>query len=243
MQDKSMSESLAKGIAKQVIDSIKVRPGYSELSHLEGLSHRRCMKLFKRECKRSDSKCVFLGEKFPESSKWIVVSGEWSASLAKPSAQQLIDNVEKYNELGFDLTINNRKGLHYKFLYVVLTQHALERGILRSGEWLNTAAKIRSFMNSYIDPLIRFALTLVEEQPNEHEIKDSVVIGEFFFAVVLLKGVNKFNTTARALKIITIMPSTYKSAGGALSIEDDERIRKNIIQYWPVLQSVFKLEI
>lgn len=238
-----MSQSLAKGIAKQVIDSINVRPGYSELSHLEGLSHRRYMKLFKRECKRSDNKCVFLQEMFPESSKWIVVTGEWSGSLAKPSVSHLIDNIEKYDELGFDLTINDRKGLHYKFLYVVQTHHALERGILRSGEWLNTPAKIRSFMNGYIEPLIRFALALVEEQPGGHEIKGRVVIGEFFFVVVLLKGVNRFKTTARALKVITIMPSTYTGAEGVLNIENDERVRKNIIQYWPVLQSEFDLEI
>lgn len=243
MQDKSMSESLAKGIAKQTIDSIKVRPGYSEFAHLEGLSHRKSMKLFKRECKRSSNKSVFLGEKYPESSKWVVISGEWSASLAKPSGVQKINQIEEYDELGFDLTINNRSGLHYKFLYVILTHHALERGILRSGEWLNTPVKIRSFMSRYIEPLIRFALALIEEKPDAHELKDGVVIDEFFFAVVLLQGVNKFGQPSKAMKIITIMPSTYKSAEGVVKIEQDERVRKSIIDYWPVLKSTFALDI
>ena len=206
-----MSESLAKGIAKQVTDSITETPNPSKFEVLEGLSHRKKIKQMRKECK-TNNKLALLGEKNPKSSKWILVWGEWAGTYAKPSINMSIGNYQHYDKLGFDLVINDREGVKQKFLYVTLTKHALERLILRSGEWLNSTEKVREFMNGFIEPLIRFSLSMVEDNSYENKsdsAEKNIIIDNCFFAIVMTKGVNKHGEIARSFNIKTIKVISY----------------------------------
>jgi len=240
-----MSESLAKGIAKQVADAISMPLDPSIFDALELLSHRKKLNQMRKEIK-SNNRAAFLGEKNSKSSRWILVWGEWAGAVGKPSTELVNRRLQDYDKLGFDFIINDREGVKDKFLYVTLTKHALERLILRSGEWLNTTDKVRGFMNGYIEPLIRFSLSMTERHADvdgSDVAEENVIIDNYFFSIVMRKGINNRGEIARSFQIKTVMPADYNGAKGTRKIDSDENVRENIFDYWPLLREEFDLEL
>lgn len=230
-----MSESLAKGIAKQVISIIQTPVGdpYAAQAYFNGLSHRKKCKLLRKRCRTNDVLSL-IAERYPESSKWEMLWGEWCCTRADQDLYVLpgmTTDMSLYRNVGFDFSLSLPKYEHDYFLVIGISQHALERVILRSGDWLNNPTKVFLFMNKYLKPLVRLALQLIEAGDQQLDAKHEVVIDDFFFVVALNKGINRYGTMAYRLSVITAMPKYYEGARKAPSIDKLPDVKTKIMDY------------
>lgn len=235
MKERSMSESLAKGIAKQVISNIQTPAGYSYAAQADfaGVSHRKKCKLLRKRCRTSDVLSL-IDERYPESSKWEMLWGEWCCTRSDEDLSVLpgmTTDTSLYRNVGFDLSLSLPKNAHDYFLVIGISQHALERVILRSGDWLNNPKKVFLFMNKYLKPLVRLALQLIEAGDQQLSSKHEVVIDDFFFVVALNKAINRYGTMAYRMGIITAMPKDYEGASKATSIDKLPGVKTKIMDY------------
>jgi len=226
----SINESLARGIARDIMRAFDRSIPNNDLAKIGTMPRRKQARELIKFCKR-DIRLAFLGERYTESSKWQVIWGEWSLTLKSSLSE---DN--KYDKIGFDLTVDIPKLSYDKHLYIVLSKHALERLIMRSNMPLNTLPEIRNFLNSIIKKLVLNCLAMWDKEPNSISLEGYAVIGDLYIPIVMEVGINIRGKIARAFTIKTIMPVTYEGAIKSMSIMKQNQVKTDIFEYWNLLE-------
>lgn len=212
-----IDESQAKGLVKRIFRSLHAAALNSAPQNFE-YSQRKICKKIKGLCK-GKTNAVFIAERFSNTNKWQLIWGEWCLFSAKKKLFSSNSNVEEYDQIAFDLTINVRGNVSYKSFYVVLSKHALVRLIMRSQHRLTNPHDLNLYLKKITKTLVFSALELSEQytKSNGEISQDYTVIDDVFLPLALDIGINSQGLLAKTCTIKTFMPTHYDGAVAELS--------------------------
>ncbi|UUO23831.1 hypothetical protein FGD67_11715 [Colwellia sp. M166] len=212
-----IDESQAKGLVKRIFRSLYAAANNSAPQNFE-YSQRKICKKIKGLCKEKTN-AVLIAERFNNTNKWQLIWGEWCLFSAKKKLFASTSDVEEYDQIAFDLTINVRGGVSYKSFYVVLSKHALVRLIMRSQHQLKNAHDLNLYLKRITKPLVFSALELSDQhtKSNGKISQYSTIIDDVFLPLALDVGINSQGLLAKTCTIKTFMPAHYDGAAAELS--------------------------
>jgi hypothetical protein len=211
-----IDESQAKGLVKRIFRSLHAAAGNSTPQSFE-YSQRKICKKIKLMCKEK-SNAVFIAERFMNTNKWQLIWGEWCLFNAKKELFAMSD-IEQYDQIAFDLTINVKGGVSFKSFYVVLSKHALVRLIMRSQHHLKNPHDLNLYLKRITKTLLLSALELSDQytKSNGEISQDCTVVDDVFLPLALDIGINSQGRLAKTCTIKTFMPTHYDGAVAELS--------------------------
>jgi hypothetical protein len=211
-----IDESQAKGLVKRIFRSLHAAAGNSTPQSFE-YSQRKICKKIKLMCKEK-SNAVFIAERFMNTNKWQLIWGEWCLFNAKKELFAMSD-IEQYDQIAFDLTINVKGGVSFKSFYVVLSKHALVRLIMRSQHHLKNPHDLNLYLKRITKTLLLSALELTDQytKSNGEISQDCTVVDDVFLPLALDIGINSQGRLAKTCTIKTFMPTHYDGAVAELS--------------------------
>jgi hypothetical protein len=211
-----IDESQAKGLVKRIFRSLHAAAGNSTPQSFE-YSQRKICKKIKLMCKEK-SNAVFIAERFMNTNKWQLIWGEWCLFNAKKELFAMSD-IEQYDQIAFDLTINVKGGVSFKSFYVVLSKHALVRLIMRSQHHLKNPHDLNLYLKRITKTLLLSALELSDQytKSNGEISQDCTVVDDVFLPLALDIGINSQGRLAKTCTIKTFMPTHYDGAEAELS--------------------------
>jgi hypothetical protein len=211
-----IDESQAKGLVKRIFRSLHAAAGNSTPQSFE-YSQRKICKKIKLMCKEK-SNAVFIAERFMNTNKWQLIWGEWCLFNAKKELFAMSD-IEQYDQIAFDLTINVKGGFSFKSFYVVLSKHALVRLIMRSQHHLKNPHDLNLYLKRITKTLLLSALELSDQytKSNGDISQNCTVVDDVFLPLALDIGINSQGRLAKTCTIKTFMPTHYDGAEAELS--------------------------
>lgn len=225
-----IDESQAKGLVKRIFRSLHAAAQNSAPQSLE-YSQRKICKKIKRMCKEK-SNAVFIAERFINTNKWQLIWGEWCLFNAK---KQLfaINDIEQYDQIAFDLTINVKGGFSFKSFYVVLSKHALVRLIMRSQQQLKNPHDLNLYLKKITKTLVFSALELSDQytKSNGEINQNCTVVEDVFLPLAIDIGINSQGLIAKTCTIKTFMPTHYDGAVAELSRKNPILSKPNFFDY------------
>lgn len=230
----SVNETLAKGLAKRVVQEIT---DYDcVVLNIADMPRRKRI----REAIKSLKKYPFtvcLGSEHKETSKWELFFGEWSPTIAKVVTKGSALNELEYDKLGFSMDFDTPSGFKSKRFVVTLSKHAFERLILRRRPVIATHKEAVTFLNKIIKRVVLNCLAYVKNKGvNEDEFV--IEVDGFVFPVVMNLGSNIEGKTCLAFVIKTVMPVGYEGAQNLLNKLPDYEVKQDIGDYWETLHKI-----
>ncbi len=212
-----IDESQAKGLVKRIFRSLHATAANSAPQTLE-YSQRKICKKIKRLCKEK-SNAVFIAERFTNTNKWQLIWGEWCLFNANNNFFLSRCDIEQYDQIAFDLTINVRGEISFKSFYVVLSKHALVRLIMRSQHHLKNPHDLNLYLKRITKKLVFSALELSDKYTKSSGKiqKDYAVVDDVFLPLALDVGINPQGGLAQICTVKTFMPTHYDGAVAELS--------------------------
>ncbi len=245
----SMSESLARGLAKRVIRDVRdYKYPYLDVGHLpRRKAVREIIKFIKKERMH-----VYLGSEKEETSKWIFAYGGWSATAANSlekidlnnlftriSSGSKISSDSEYDKLGFDVDINTPEGMKTRLIFITLSKHALERLILRKKPYMSNHREIIEYLNKIIVKVLVNCMAFFENMENGQR-EFSAKIDGFFYPIAFDYGINRNGNKSLAFMIKTVMPEEFESARRSDQLQGNYIVNNSISDYWPVMQKIYQ---
>lgn len=214
--------------AEQIIKSFSYEVGMSKREKFSKLGFYKRKKQASKliEMIKKENRLSFLESRYPDSSKWEVIWGEWSLALKSSNPKYL-----NYDKVSFDLTIdlpNNKQ--EYKFFYLVLSKHALERLLERTEIEGKNSYNMRNILGSMLKQLIFRCLEIWENNINSEIADGYEVVNELILPIVMERGLNIRKETSRSFTIKTVMPLSYKR-----SLEKQSKPKESIFAYEDLL--------
>lgn len=140
-----------------------------------------------------------IDSRYNNTSKCEVVWGEWSLTFKSDSSDYL-----EYDKIGFDVTVTIAgKEQRYKFFYLILSKHALERILERGETECKNSYDMKIFLDSIIKKLILRCLEVWENSLNSEKDEGYEIIDDWFLPIVMEKGINFRKEPSRAFTIKT----------------------------------------
>ena len=212
-----IDQKQAQGLVKRIFRNLHATAQNSAPQILQ-YSQRKICKKIKLLCKNK-SNAVFIAERFTNTNKWQLIWGEWCLFNVNNNSFLSRCDIEKYDQIAFDLTINVRGEVSYKSFYVVLSKHALVRLIMRSQQHLKNPHDLNLYLKKITKKLLFSALELSDKYiKSRGEIKkDYAVVDEVFLPLTLDIGITPQGGLAQICTIKTFMPTHYDGAVAELS--------------------------
>lgn len=212
-----IDQKQAQGLVNRIFRNLHATAQNSAPQMLQ-YSQRKICKKIKGLCKEKTN-AVFIAERFSNTNKWQLIWGEWCLFSAKKKLFASSSDVEEYDQIAFDLTINVRGGVSYKSFYVVLSKHALVRLIMRSQYQLKNPHDLNLYLKKITKNLVLSALELSDQhaKSNGGISQDCTVIDDVFLPLVLDIGINSHGLLAKTCTVKTFMPTHYDGAANELS--------------------------
>ncbi|MCI2282444.1 hypothetical protein L3081_02335 [Colwellia sp. MSW7] len=212
-----IDESQAKGLVKRIFRNLYAAAENSTPQNFE-YSQRKICKKIKGLCKEKTN-AVFIAERFTNTNKWQLIWGEWCLFSAKKKLFTSNSDIELYDQIAFDLTINVRGRVSYKSFYIVLSKHALVRLIMRSQHHLKNPHNLYLYLKKITKTLVFSALELSDQytKSNGKIRQDCTVVDDIFLPLALDIGINSQGLLAKTCTIKTFMPTHYDGAVAELS--------------------------
>lgn len=212
-----IDQKQAQGLVKRIFRNLHAAAQNSAPQMLQ-YSQRKICKKIKLMCKEK-SNAVFIAERFMNTNKWQLIWGEWCLFNAKKELFAMSD-IEQYDQIAFDLTINVKGGVSFKSFYVVLSKHALVRLIMRSQHHLKNPHDLNLYLKRITKTLLLSALELSDQytKSNGEISQDCTVVDDDVFLLLALDiGINSQGRLAKTCTIKTFMPTHYDGALAELS--------------------------
>lgn len=212
-----------RNLSKQIIKSFShipsatMREKFSQLGEFK--RKKQAIKLI--EIAKKQNNLSFLESRYNNSSKCEVIWGEWSLGLKLNNPDYI-----KYDKISFDLTVDIPGKQIYKFFYLFLSKHALERLLERAETECKNSFEMRNFLDSVLKTLILRCLTIWENNLNEQKAEGYVVVKDLIMPISMEKGINFKKEESRVFTIKTVMPTSYKK-----TLPSQQESKDNIFDY------------
>lgn len=232
-----IDKSQAKGLANKIIRGFEHPVNSNEFSKLGGYKRRKQARELIKFCHKS-SYLSLVGHRYAETSKWEVVWGEWSLSTSKKNSSLddfLTNDWGNYDRIAFDVVIDLPGRQYDKFMYIILSKHALERLIMRSNIELKNSIQIRKYLDSIIKKLTLSCLALWDMERKTGLTEGYTVIRDLFIPIVMDMGINRRFQQCRAFIIKTAMPTSYNGAIKTMEEKSMLEHRQSIFEYWGLI--------
>ncbi len=215
-----------KKLAEQMINSFSYIPGAIKREKFSKLGNykpkKQAIELIK--IVKEFNNLSFLESRYNNTSKCEVLWGEWSLTLKSDNPDYL-----EYDKVGFDLTISIAgKDPIYKFFYLVISKHALERLLERGETECNNSFDMKNLLNKIIKKLILRCLEIWKNSLNTKEVEGFEVIDEMFLPIVMEKGFNFKKEPSLVFTIKTAIPNKK-------NLEEQRKLKENIFDYEDLL--------
>lgn len=218
-----------KKLSEQIIKSFSYKPSKTKQEKFNELGEfkrkKQVIKLIEY-CKEIPN-LTFLESRFNNSNKCQVIWGEWSLLLK----QKNIDDND-YDKIGFDLVFDIPGNQYYKFFYISLSKHALERLLERGDRELKNSFEMREFLDSLIKPIVLRSFEIWNSNKQNTKAEDYVIIDDIYLPIVMERVINKYGKTSRVFTIKTFMPLSYKK-----NLAEQNDTKKRIFDYENLLIS------
>ncbi len=226
-----IDESQAKGLVKRIFRSLYAAQDKFYVHRLDSSQRKICKKI-KRECQDKPSS-VFIAERFENTNKWQVIWGEWCLFSTSVDVFSVCNDIEKYDKIAFDLTINVKGKFSFKNFYVVLSKHALKRLIMRSKESLKNSHDLNLFLKKLTKKLVFSAVELSDQfiKNKGEPVSGYTVIDGVFLPLAFEMGINKSGKLAATCTIKTFMPAHYEGAVAELKKKSPIKYKENFFDY------------
>jgi len=194
-----------KKLAQQVIKSFSYLPGTTKREKFSKLGDfkpkKQAIELIKMI--KQLNNLSLIDTRYNNTSKCEVVWGEWSLTLKSDSS-----NSSEYDKIGFDVTVTiTGKEQRYKFFYLILSKHALERILERGETECKNSYDMKIFLDSIIKKLVLRCLEVWENSLNSEKDEGYEVIDDWFLPIVMEKGINFKKEPSHAFTIKTAIPN------------------------------------
>jgi len=194
-----------KKLSEQMIKSFSYQPSTTKREKFSKLGDykpkKQAIELIKMI--KQLSNLSLIGSRYDNTSKCEVLWGEWSLTLKSNNSDYL-----EYDKIGFDLTVSIAgKEPIYKFFYLALSKHALERLLERTEIECKNSHDMQIFLDSIIKKLILRCLEIWENNLSSGRTEGYEIVDNWFLPIVMEKGLNIRKEPSRIFTIKTAIPN------------------------------------
>lgn len=211
-----------KKLSEQIINSFSYQPSITKREKFAKLGNYKAKKQATELIKmiKQLNNLSLIDSRYNNTSKCEVVWGEWSLTLKSDNSDYL-----EYDKIGFDLTLTIvGKQQRYKFFYLILSKHALERILERGDTECKNSYDMKIFLDSKIKKLILRCLEIWENSSNSEKAEGYEIVDNWFLPIVMEEGLNIRQEPIHGFTIKTAIPNKK-------NLTEQPKPKENIFDY------------
>jgi len=217
-----MYQKKIKKLSEQMIKSFSCHPSTTKRDKFSQLGDykpkKQAIELIKMI--KQLNNLSLIESRYNNTSKCEVLWGEWSLTLKADNSDYL-----EYDKIGFDVTVSVAgKEPVYKFFYLVLSKHALERILERGDTECKNSYDMKIFLDSKIKKLILRCLEIWENNLNSEKAEGYEIVDNWFLPIAMEEVLNIRQEPSHGFTIKTAIPNKK-------NLTEQPKPKENIFDY------------